>query len=84
MLLLTESIRQSCLTSILETAILMSEARKAALVAEGGELVGTFGFKDMFLTLPVCESNGSVAGLVDVMDLIYGCGGVVGWRISFL
>ena len=31
-------------------------------------------------TLPVCESNGSVVGLVDVMDLIYGCGGVDGWR----
>lgn len=36
-----------------------------------------------FLTLPVCESDGSVLGLVDVMDLIYGCGGVDGWRSIF-
>lgn len=36
-----------------------------------------------FLTLPVCEDNGTVVGLVDVMDLIYGCGGAEGWRSIF-
>ena len=36
-----------------------------------------------FLTLPVCESNGRVVGLVDVMDVIYGCGGAEGWRSIF-
>jgi len=36
-----------------------------------------------FLTLPVCESDGTVVGLVDVMDLIYGCGGAEGWRSIF-
>jgi len=36
-----------------------------------------------FLTLPVCESDGSVVGLVDVMDVIYGCGGAEGWRSVF-
>jgi len=36
-----------------------------------------------FLTLPVCESDGSVVGLVDVMDVIYGCGGSEGWRSVF-
>jgi len=36
-----------------------------------------------FLTLPVCESDGRVVGLVDVMDVIYGCGGAEGWRSIF-
>jgi signal-transduction protein with cAMP-binding, CBS, and nucleotidyltransferase domain len=36
-----------------------------------------------FLTLPVCESDGRVVGVVDVMDLIYGCGGAEGWRSIF-
>lgn len=36
-----------------------------------------------FLTLPVCENDGTVLGLVDVMDLIYGSGGVDGWRSVF-
>jgi signal-transduction protein with cAMP-binding, CBS, and nucleotidyltransferase domain len=36
-----------------------------------------------FLTLPVCEANGSVVGLVDVMDVIHGCGGAEGWRSVF-
>merc|ERR1712071_51853 len=36
-----------------------------------------------FLTLPVCEDNGTVIGLVDVMDLIHGCGGADGWRSIF-
>jgi CBS domain-containing protein len=36
-----------------------------------------------FLTLPVCEDNGTVIGLVNVMDLIYGCGGAEGWRSIF-
>jgi len=36
-----------------------------------------------FLTLPVCEADGRVVGLVDVMDVIYGCGGAEGWRSIF-
>ena len=36
-----------------------------------------------FLTLPVCEEDGRVVGLVDVMDVIYGCGGSEGWRSVF-
>jgi len=36
-----------------------------------------------YLTLPVCEDNGEVVGLVDVMDVIYGCGGAEGWRSIF-
>jgi CBS domain-containing protein len=36
-----------------------------------------------FLTLPVCEEDGTVVGLVDVMDVIYGCGGAEGWRSIF-
>ena len=36
-----------------------------------------------FLTLPVCEANGAVVGIVDVMDVIYGCGGTEGWRSIF-
>jgi len=36
-----------------------------------------------FLTLPVCEDDGTVVGLVDVMDVIYGCGGAEGWRSVF-
>jgi CBS domain-containing protein len=36
-----------------------------------------------FLTLPVCEANGKVVGIVDVMDVIYGCGGTEGWRSIF-
>jgi len=36
-----------------------------------------------FLSLPVCESDGSIVGLVDVMDLIIGCGGSEGWRSIF-
>jgi len=36
-----------------------------------------------FLTLPVVESNGVVSGLVDVMDVINGCGGLEGWRSIF-
>ena len=38
---------------------------------------------NMFLTLPVCESNGTVVGVVDVMDLLQGCGGAEGWRKIF-
>jgi CBS domain-containing protein len=34
-------------TSLLETAVVMSDARKAALVVDKGKLVGIFGFKDM-------------------------------------
>lgn len=36
-----------------------------------------------FLSLPVCETNGSIIGIVDVMDLIYACGGVEHWRSIF-
>lgn len=36
-----------------------------------------------FLTLPVCEGDGTVVGLVNVMDVIYGCGGAEGWRSIF-
>ena len=36
-----------------------------------------------FLTLPVCEEDGTVVGLVNVMDVIYGCGGADGWRSIF-
>jgi CBS domain-containing protein len=35
------------------------------------------------LTLPVCESDGSVVGSVDVFDVIFGCGGTAGWRSVF-
>ena len=113
--------------SLLDAAVVMAEARKAALVVENGRLLGIFGFKDMmsravakelmlehtpvsevmtpnpetvspdmtvvealhtmhdnrFLNLPVCESDGTVLGLVGVMDLIYGCGGAEGWRSLF-
>ena len=36
-----------------------------------------------FLTLPVCESNGNVIGIVDVMDCVYASGGAEGWRSIF-
>jgi signal-transduction protein with cAMP-binding, CBS, and nucleotidyltransferase domain len=36
-----------------------------------------------FLTLPVCEDDGRVVGVVDVMDVIHGFGGVDGWRSMF-
>jgi CBS domain-containing protein len=36
-----------------------------------------------FLTLPVCEDDGSVVGLVDVMDVIHGCGDAEHWRSIF-
>jgi signal-transduction protein with cAMP-binding, CBS, and nucleotidyltransferase domain len=114
-------------TNLLEAGIKMADSRKAALVVDGGKLVGIFGFKDMmtraiakglplnetkisvvmtpnpefvapemtvlealqtmhdnkFLTLPVCEDDGTVVGLVNVMDVIYGCGGAEGWRSIF-
>merc|ERR1712151_402815 len=35
------------------------------------------------LTLPVCEEDGTVVGIVDVMDVIYACGGADGWRSIF-
>ena len=35
------------------------------------------------LSLPVCEDDGTVIGSVDVMDIIYGCGGAEGWRSIF-
>jgi CBS-domain-containing membrane protein len=36
-----------------------------------------------FLTLPVCELNGRVIGVVDVMDCVYASGGAEGWRSIF-
>ena len=39
--------------------------------------------ENKFLNLPVCESDGTVCGLVGVMDLIHGCGGAEGWRSLF-
>jgi len=39
--------------------------------------------ENKFLTLPVCEEDGTVVGLVNVMDVIYGCGGAEGWRSIF-
>jgi len=39
--------------------------------------------ENKFLNLPVCETDGTVCGLVGVMDLIYGCGGADGWRSLF-
>jgi len=114
--------------STLQTVgLMMSEARKAALIVENNQLVGIFGFKDMmtraiakelpldstyvsdvmtpnpesvspettvlealqimhenkFLTLPVCEDDGRVVGLVDVMDCVYASGGAEGWKSLF-
>lgn len=39
--------------------------------------------ENKFLTLPVCEDDGMICGVIDVMDLIYGCGGADGWRSIF-
>jgi hypothetical protein len=36
-----------------------------------------------FLTLPVCESDRTIVGVVNVMDVINGCGGADGWRAVF-
>ena len=36
-----------------------------------------------FLILPICEKDGSVVGIVDVIDLIYGCRGSEGWKSMF-
>ena len=36
-----------------------------------------------FLTLHICENDGRVCGVVDVMDLIYGCGGMDEQRSIF-
>ena len=114
-------------TNVFDAACAMGESRKAALVVDGGHLVGIFGFKDMmthvvaeeldqgstavskvmtpdpefaepemnaiealkmmhdnkFLTLPICEEDGSVVGVVDVMDVIHACGGPDYWRSIF-
>jgi len=35
------------------------------------------------LNLPVCEDDGRVVGLIDVMDVMHGCGGAEGWRSLF-
>jgi CBS domain-containing protein len=39
--------------------------------------------ENKFLTLPVCDDDGMICGVIDVMDLIYGCGGSEGWRSIF-
>eukprot|EP00977_Amphora_coffeiformis_P020940 scaffold8649_cov185-Amphora_coffeaeformis.AAC.11 len=39
--------------------------------------------EDRVLSLPVCEDDGTTLGSVDVMDLIYGCGGAESWRSIF-
>jgi CBS domain-containing protein len=36
-----------------------------------------------FLTLPVCENDGRVVGLVDVMDCVHASGGAEGWKSLF-
>ena len=36
-----------------------------------------------FYTLFVCEHDGTVVGLVSVMDVISGCGGSEGWWSIF-
>jgi hypothetical protein len=36
-----------------------------------------------FLTLPVCEDDGRVIGLVDVMDCVHASGGAEGWKSLF-
>mmetsp|Transcript_29118 Transcript_29118/g.58488 ORF Transcript_29118/g.58488 Transcript_29118/m.58488 type:complete len:1958 (-) Transcript_29118:922-6795(-) len=36
-----------------------------------------------FLTLPVCEEDGGVVGLVDVLDCVHASGGADGWRSLF-
>jgi CBS domain-containing protein len=35
------------------------------------------------LTLPVCQGDGAVMGLVNIMDVIVACGGSEGWRSIF-
>jgi len=39
--------------------------------------------ENKFLTLPVCEDDGRVVGLVDVMDCVYASGGAEGWKSLF-
>lgn len=39
--------------------------------------------ENRFLTLPVCEDDGRVVGLVDVMDCVYASGGAEGWKSLF-
>ncbi len=38
---------------------------------------------DKILTLPVCESDGRLVGLVDVMDCVHASGGAEGWKSLF-
>ena len=35
------------------------------------------------LTLPVVDDRGNVIGIVDIMDVLFGCGGAEGWRSIF-
>lgn len=39
--------------------------------------------QDRVSSVPVCDDAGIVFGSVDVLDLIYGCGGVKGWKSIF-
>lgn len=39
--------------------------------------------QDRVASLPVCDDVGNVFGSVDVLDLIYGCGGARGWKSLF-
>ena len=39
--------------------------------------------ENKFLTLPVCEEDGGVVGLVDVLDCVHASGGADGWRSLF-
>ena len=114
-------------TSVEQAAFIIANHEKAALVVEGGELVGMVTVKDIMemavakeldpkqtsvdtimtthpqcvapdmtalealqvmhqdrvSSLPVCDDAGNVFGSVDVLDLIYGCGGVKGWKSIF-
>ena len=35
------------------------------------------------MTLHICKNDSRVSGMVDVIDLIYGCGGADGWCSTF-
>jgi signal-transduction protein with cAMP-binding, CBS, and nucleotidyltransferase domain len=114
-------------TNVREAAAQMAQARKAALVLDGNDLIGIITPKDIlnrviarslnpdltavdsvmtpspdtvspdmtvldalhqmhdhkYLHLPVVEEDGTVVGLVDVIDIMCGAGGSAGWRSFF-
>ena len=39
--------------------------------------------ENKFLMWPVCEDDGMICGVIDVMDWIYGCGGADDWQTIF-